>query len=197
MAAAERSAAAAATRAAAEEHARAMAMQEAAAAQQARAATMHSEATALHGRAAAMREAANQAMTEAEALRHADHRKRRVPPRLRVTDANGLDLRPDPSQAQTPIEYLEAVRQFRVWAGNPSFRDIAKRCGGRPVASTICKILQGEELPGRFEPIDAIIIACGATDEDRQRFATAWRQLVMPERKARSVLRVLPGRTPA
>jgi len=153
-------------------------VQEAAAAQHARAGIMQSEATALHARAQAMRKAADQAMAEVEAQRRADQRKRTVPRRLRVSDANGLDLRPDPSTARTPAEYIEAVRQFRVWAGNPSFRDIAKRCGGRPVASTICKILQGDELPGRFESIDAIIIACGATDEDRQRFATAWRQQV-------------------
>jgi hypothetical protein len=198
-------AAAAAACAAAEQHARAMAMRDEAAALQARAAIMRDEAAAQNTRALAIRdelakatadfEAQRKAAQAAdlEAQRKADQRRRTVPRRLRVSDANGLDLRPDPSTAQTPAEYIEALRQFRLWAGNPSFRDLAKRCDQRPVASTICKILQRGELPSRWEVIDAIIIACGATEEDRQRFATAWRRLILPERKARSVLYVVPG----
>jgi hypothetical protein len=214
IAVAERSAAANAARAAAEQHARAIAMQEAAAEQYARAVSMQeaaaaqharsmmlqAEATAQHGRAMSLREEAVAlhdeacaAMAEVEAQRKADRRRMMsVPRRLRVSDANGLDLRPDPSAATTPEEYIDSLRQFRLWAGNPSFRDLAKRCNGRPVASTICKVLQSGELPRRFEVIDAIVSACGGTEEDRARFATAWRQLVLPGRKARSALRVVP-----
>jgi hypothetical protein len=54
--------------------------------------------------------------------------------------------------------------------------------------STICKVLQGGELPRRFEVIDAIVWACGGMDEDRARFVTAWRRLVLPDPKIRSVL---------
>lgn len=210
MAAAERSAALGAARAAAEQYARAMAMQEAAdaqhlraiamqeaaAAQQARAVMMQTEATAQHARAAALRDEAaafrndavvlrneaQAAMAEAEAQRKADRKRTMsVPRRMRVTDAHGIDLRPDPSAAATPEEYIEALNRFRLWAGNPSFRDLEKRCNGRPVASTICKVLQSGELPRRFEVIDAIVSACGGTEDDRARFATGWRQLVLPE----------------
>ena len=204
MAVAERGATLGAARAAAEQHARAVAMQEAAAAQQARAVAMQeaaaaqqaravmmqAEATAQHSRAAAMRDEAaafrneavalrNEAravMAEVEAQREADRK------RMRLTDTNGIDLRPDPSAAATPGEYIEALNKFRLWAGNPSFRDLEKRCNGRPVASTICKVLQSDELPRRFEVIDAIVSACGGTEEDRARFATGWRRLVLPER---------------
>jgi hypothetical protein len=201
LAVVERSAAVDAARVAAEERARAEAMQEAAAAQHARGMRMQSEATAQHGQAMAMREEARALRIEAQAMmaevetqRKADRkRKISVPPRLRVSDANGLDLRPDPSAATTPEEYIEALREFRLWAGNPSFRDLEKRCNGRPVASTICKVLQSGELPRRFEVIDAIVCACGGAEEDRARFATAWRQLVLPEHKPRSVLRVVPS----
>jgi hypothetical protein len=44
----------------------------------------------------------------------------------------------------------------------------------------MCTLLGGTELPDRLEVIDAIAEGCGGTDEDRQRFATAWRKLAMP-----------------
>jgi len=103
-------------------------------------------------------------------------------------DVPGRDLRPDPSGARTPAEFIEALRQFRTWAGNPSFRDMARACDGRPAASTMCKVLTRWELPVRFDVIDAIITACGGEAEDRERFATAWRQLKLPGQEARPVL---------
>jgi hypothetical protein len=108
-------------------------------------------------------------------------------------DSPGSDLRPDPSRVRTPAELISTLREFRTWAGNPSYRDMARACNGRPVASTMCRMLSGTELPARFEVIDAIIIACGGEEEDRERFATAWRRLVMPEQEARP----LPGRVRA
>jgi hypothetical protein len=44
----------------------------------------------------------------------------------------------------------------------------------------MCTLLGDTELPDRLEVIDAIVEGCGGTDEDRQRFATAWRKLAMP-----------------
>ena len=55
-----------------------------------------------------------------------------------------------------------------------------RACNGRPVASTMCRVLARGELPARFEVIDAIITACGGNEKDRERFATAWRRLTMP-----------------
>lgn len=192
----ERARALALQEAAAQQHARAVAQQEVATAQHARALMMQNEAALQLQRARALRDEAQSMMADIEAQRKADRRRSTsVPRRLRVSDANGLDLRPDPSEATTEAEYVEALRQFRTWAGNPSFRDLEKRCNGRPVASTICKVLQSGQLPRRFEVIDAIVSACGGTDEDRARFATAWRQMVLPERKARAALRVLPRTT--
>jgi hypothetical protein len=46
----------------------------------------------------------------------------------------------------------------------------------------MCRVLAAGELPARFEVIDAVIVACGGEEEDRERFATAWRRLVMPGR---------------
>ena len=97
-----------------------------------------------------------------------------VPPL--VLDAAGFDLRPDPLKADTPAELTAALRQYRIWSGRPSFRELARRTGGTPAASTICTVLRSEELPA-FDCMIAVLNACGATEEDRQRFATAWRRI--------------------
>jgi hypothetical protein len=122
-----------------------------------------------------------------EAARTAEEagtRRERTVPEPPAQDAPGCDLRPDPGDARTQAELIEALRQFRTWAGNPSYRDMARACDGRPAASTMCRLLRGKELPARLEVIDAIITACGGEEEDRKRFATAWRRLTMPERQA-------------
>jgi hypothetical protein len=84
-------------------------------------------------------------------------------------DAPGRDLRPDPGTARTPAEFTEALRRFWTWAGNPSFRDVARAGNGRPAASTMCRMLAGEDLPTRFQVIDAVIVACGGEEKDRER----------------------------
>jgi hypothetical protein len=64
----------------------------------------------------------------------------------------------------------------------------------------MCRVLGRGELPARFEVIDAIVTACGGEEDDRERFATAWRRLVMPGKEARSApgrLRAFPGIRPA
>ena len=45
----------------------------------------------------------------------------------------------------------------------------------------MCTLLGGSDLPDRLEIIDAIVEGCGGTDQDRQKFATAWRRLAMPD----------------
>jgi hypothetical protein len=125
----------------------------------------------------------------------AEARARRERPALGPAhDAPGCRLRPDPGGVRTPAELIEALRQFRTWAGNPSFRDMARACNGRPAASTMCKVLAAGTLPVRFEVIDAIITACGGEEEDRERFWTAWRRLMMaPGRAVAGRVRAFPG----
>ena len=92
---------------------------------------------------------------------------------MAVPDADGQDLRPDPDGARTPAELMTALRQFRIWGGNPSFRLMAMQCGHRAAASTMCAALRGDELPARLSVVEAIVIGSGGREEDRQRFATA------------------------
>lgn len=147
-----------------------------------------------HQRARLLHDEATRLFDEARSTRG------RVAPGSPAHDVPGCDLRPDPSGIKTAAELIEALRQFRTWAGNPSYRDMARVCRGRPAASTMCRVLGRGELPARFEVIDAIVTACGGEEDDRERFATAWRRLVMPGKEARSApgrLRAFPGIRPA
>lgn len=87
-------------------------------------------------------------------------------------------LRPDPASASGPAQFMELLRQFRVWAGRPSYRDMAAR-DQRFTASALHAALGRDLLPRRHDVIDAIVAGCGGSDEDRQMWATAWRRLAM------------------
>jgi hypothetical protein len=85
-------------------------------------------------------------------------------------------FRPDPLAARTPSEFIEALRRYRVWAGEPSFHSMAARSGRSVSEATMHAALNRAVLP-RLAIVDAIIAGCGGTDEDRKSFATAWRRI--------------------
>ena len=116
-----------------------------------------------------------------------DNAVRTIGTRARPTpDVPGQDQRPNPRKARTSAEFVEALRQFRIWAGNPSFRDMARNCDRQMGYSTMCAVLRKDELPRRLEVVEAIITGCGGSDEDRQRFATAWRRLAQKQLRTRT-----------
>lgn len=92
-------------------------------------------------------------------------------------DAEGFDLRPDPLQARSPTEFTAVLRRYRAWSGDPSFREIAGRAGGRIAASTIWQALQDGDAMPRMEVVVAIVAGCGGSEEDQRRFTTAWRAI--------------------
>lgn len=91
-----------------------------------------------------------------------------------VGDARGIDFRPNPAGARTPAELVAVLRDFRVWAGEPSYREMSDRNRGKPAASTICTALRSGELP-KFDMVAAVVTGCGGGKEDLERFASAWR----------------------
>ncbi|SJZ41913.1 hypothetical protein SAMN02745673_00384 [Marinactinospora thermotolerans DSM 45154] len=93
-----------------------------------------------------------------------------------VADLEGYDLRPDPLQASTPAEFVEAMRRYRRWAGQPSFQQMAHDCGHLSSASSFHAMLGGNELP-RYTLLNAFVIACGGDEAEFQRWATAWRRI--------------------
>jgi hypothetical protein len=98
-------------------------------------------------------------------------------PGQQVGDASGFDLKPDPLTATTPEEYLTALRHYRAWSGDPSWRRMATQAGQAVVHSTMYAAMHGDTLP-RFEVVRAIIIGCGGGQDDLKAFATAWRRIV-------------------
>jgi hypothetical protein len=106
-----------------------------------------------------------------------------------VTDAAGFDLRPDPLRADTPAALADALREYWIWAGRPSFRKLARLTGGHPAASTMCIMLSGGKLPA-FDCMRAFLIACGASEEDCRRFTTTWRRLSLSRGEAREMQQV-------
>jgi hypothetical protein len=129
----------------------------------------------LDARHQADRAAATAALLQAQA-------KERVRPGHALCDAGDEygNLRPDPRGARTAAELIGVLRRFRTWAGNPSYREMARCSGRRAGASTMCTVLGGSQLPARFDVVDAIVEGCGGSEEDRQRFATAWRLRASP-----------------
>lgn len=97
-----------------------------------------------------------------------------------IPDVPGQDLRPDPGDANTSAEFLDCLRNYRTWAGNPSYRVMARRCRHRFAASTICTALRGESMPS-LDMVLAIVAACGGSEQHQREFASAWRRLILPD----------------
>jgi hypothetical protein len=95
-------------------------------------------------------------------------------PKRGIPDTSGLC--PDPLSAQTAADLIMALRQYRTWAGQPSFREMARRSREPIAASTLCAALSRDGLPS-LAVVLAVVTGCGGSKEDQFRFATAWRQL--------------------
>jgi hypothetical protein len=93
-----------------------------------------------------------------------------------ISDIDGVDLRPDPDTITTVAQLQYAMRQYRVWAGNPSFHTLSQRCRNRVSASSLCQALTSDDLPP-LKVVRDFIGACGATREYRDRFERTWRRL--------------------
>ncbi|MFC4562507.1 hypothetical protein ACFO4E_11645 [Nocardiopsis mangrovi] len=101
------------------------------------------------------------------------------PPRPRppaVRDIEGHDQRPDPMQATTIGAYVGAMRELQAWA-DLSYRDLERFCGGVCAYSTFWKALRDDTRLPKLVLVNALVVACGGTEDDYQRWATAWRRI--------------------
>jgi hypothetical protein len=131
------------------------------------------------------------AKREAETAAPATHRQRATPKAVR--DAPGFDLRPDPLTANTASELLEALRLFRVWAGEPTYREMASRAAGRAAPSTMCTALGSRYLSlPPLKVVLAVVIGCGGNEDDQRDFTTAWRRIRLFEEGVWSALEPRP-----
>lgn len=93
-----------------------------------------------------------------------------------LRDAQGYDLRPNPLKATTSAEFVKALRDYRVWAGKPSFRLMAARAQQFVAHSTMCVALNSSDLPA-LKVVTAIVVGCGGGIDDQEKFVTAWRRI--------------------
>lgn len=93
-----------------------------------------------------------------------------------VSDTWGYNLKPNPLQASTATELISALRRYRKWAGNTPFRKMAAKARFEVAHSTMCVALNGTELPP-LKVVIAIVVGCGGSSDDQERFATAWRRI--------------------
>ena len=95
---------------------------------------------------------------------------------IHIPDAEGHDLKPDPSQAQTPFQFQDALRTYRLWCGAPSFRKMAIRCRHAKTASPLREALVADDLP-KLDVLRAILEGLEASPRDRELFIQAWERL--------------------
>ncbi|MFD6096712.1 hypothetical protein ACFVWN_02190 [Nocardiopsis flavescens] len=106
---------------------------------------------------------------------------RRPRPRRRLAgaapeDVPGYRFKPDPLEAKTVEEFVEAMRRYRHWAGKPSYREMARRIGAGSAAG-FCEALNRTDRLPSYALLNAFVVSLGGTQEDFQRWATAWRSL--------------------
>lgn len=94
-----------------------------------------------------------------------------------IHDMEGYDQRPDPLLAETPAQFVQAMRDFRTWSGDWSFRQLEEFSGGTP-RSTFHAALKGDQLP-KLPLVGLFITACGGDEAEVRRWTTAWRRLRM------------------
>jgi hypothetical protein len=104
-----------------------------------------------------------------------------------------LERRPDPSEAVTPAEFVDAMRRFHRWAGNPTYRKLSQRCGSAIPAHRFQAALAGSELP-RFTILNAFILACGGSDAELKRWSNAWRRITEAQQEVAQVLEFPVGK---
>lgn len=98
------------------------------------------------------------------------HTTRGDPP---TPDAPGYDLKPDPKSARTWAHLTAALRDFRIWAGEPSYRQMAANCGQLLSSTAIYRALHSGR-PITATAVQAIIRGCGGDEYDEARFMWAW-----------------------
>lgn len=93
-----------------------------------------------------------------------------------VPDAPGYDLKPNPATVASPAEFVQALRDLCAWAGDPSYRELSRRCGHSPSPTTFQRMLTRDVLPDRLDLVLAFVAALGLS-ADREQWKAAWRRL--------------------
>ncbi|MBB5434702.1 hypothetical protein HDA36_004786 [Nocardiopsis composta] len=103
---------------------------------------------------------------------------------------------PVPYGARTPDEFLEAMREYRAWAGAPSYPEMEYRSGGVCTAERFRRTLEGAE-PLTVALVGAFITACGGDAEACGQWTTALRSLRLRMAERAQGRGAEPGVSPA
>ena len=95
-----------------------------------------------------------------------------------IPDLRGHEQRPDPLLIKTPAKFVAAMRAYHAWAGNPSYREMERRCAKQISFSTFRNLLNRNVLP-KLSSLEVFVKVLGGSPEDLQAWATAWRQITM------------------
>ncbi|GIH95920.1 hypothetical protein ACFFMN_41750 [Planobispora siamensis] len=97
-----------------------------------------------------------------------------------IDDDKEYPLKPKPLTANTPAELVDLMRQLRIWSGEPSLRELARRSCGGFAPSTLCETLKKDRLPP-YELLIAFVRACGGSEQDVMAWSSAWRRIRMAQ----------------
>lgn len=108
-----------------------------------------------------------------------------------VADLVHADGAPEPSSASTPAEFIARLTDLRVWAGEPSLRQLRRVAGQTETpdgdlvdvlpVSTISHVLTGKTLPRMPRMafvesfVTACLTACGTPEDELPKLLSPWR----------------------
>ncbi|GAA1230344.1 XRE family transcriptional regulator [Kitasatospora nipponensis] len=88
----------------------------------------------------------------------------------------GPDAAPSPEGACDAAQFIALLRSLKIWAGNPSFQELARRSGLARSTLADALSLNRRGLP-RLEVVTALLTACGVTGRESASWQRTWRAL--------------------
>jgi hypothetical protein len=61
------------------------------------------------------------------------------------------------------------MRAYHAWAGNPSLREMERRCAKQISYSTFRTMLHSDSIPAKLSSVETFVRVLGGTTEDLQR----------------------------
>ncbi|MBO3751267.1 hypothetical protein J5X84_34780 [Streptosporangiaceae bacterium NEAU-GS5] len=83
-----------------------------------------------------------------------------------------------PSDAGTQVEFASKLRQIRLWAGDPSLKDLAKLTNGRLPKSTASDFLNGKRWP-KWSQVRDFLVACQVPEQEHASWLETWTRLTI------------------
>jgi hypothetical protein len=99
-------------------------------------------------------------------------------------DGRARSLKPDPRTATSVAGFMETLRLYKAWSGDPSWRTIADQAGRIVSHSTIYGAMNSNLLP-KPEVVKAVITGCAGTQADVDAFLSARQRIASPKGRRR------------